>query len=48
MLTDKGGGMIRAVKRTASPKGQRTIEQAGFLMLPHPLINFEIRRFYQN
>ena len=48
MLTDKGGGLIRAGKRTTSPKGQGIIEQAGFLMLPHPLNNFEIRRFYQN
>ena len=41
-----GQATIRACKGTIRA-GERTIT-AGFLMLPHPLTNFEIQKYYQN
>ena len=41
-----GQATIRACKGTIRA-GERTI-RAGFLMLPHPLTNFETQKYYQN
>ena len=41
-----GQATIRACKGTIRA-GERTT-RAGFLMLPHPLTNFEIQKYYQN
>ena len=36
-----GKGIIRSVEETI-------LSRPGFLMPPHPLINFEIQKYYQN
>ena len=41
-----GQGIIEACKGTIRA-GEGTI-RAGFLMLPHPLANFEIQQYYKN
>ena len=41
-----GQATIRACTGTIRA-GERTI-RAGFLMLPHPLTNFETQKYYQN
>ena len=42
-----GESKIRAGKSTIRA-GEGTIRTPGFLMLPHPLTNFEIQKYYQN
>ena len=45
IATRQGRGIVRAGYR--NKKGQIKQEN-GFLMPPHPLTNFEIKKYYQN
>ena len=44
-----GKGINKAGEGVRAAYGNKRLwKQNGFLMLPHPLINFEIQKYYQN
>ena len=43
-----GEGIVRADYGNKNVRKTTTKKQKGFLMLPHPLTNFEIQKYYHN